>query len=417
MSSARPPRVQKPSADLRIVLIDQSPLRESAGKEARKKMGEVHKLSIKLEEFNRTIRPAYERWESEHLGPLVDEERHLSAKISHLEHFISQASLEALFTGRDPYTIYEEWVDANPEWNEGQSKNAEGSDAGPGHGEDAGNPRTHAREEEEAARFSEEEQAFRSYMRFACGEDPDSLGKRQYQRLFNEYRRWREKLGGGCSSKTKSKDIPARIKEIYRILVRRLHPDTGKAAPDPQLERLWHDLQEAYVAMDLERMEVLLAITDLHESGDAMRSTLYHLRKVARKMAVTARELKARYREARESEAWMFWHAVDRKKFGAKIRADIETRIDHSKKHIAALEEKIEVWKKKSEAPKQPKRSPATNPPKPTKPKPTKPKTTKSKTTTTKKSPPVFGQAVDENRGGVQAKQQHSSSRQTSFDF
>src|SRR5439155_978861 len=45
--------------------------------------------------------------------------------------------------------------------------------------------------------------------------------------------------------------IDPRIKEIYRRLVRRLHPDL-RADGDASVSSLWHEVQEAYVAGDVE---------------------------------------------------------------------------------------------------------------------------------------------------------------------
>ncbi|MFM8830279.1 MAG: hypothetical protein ACKOHM_04650, partial [Spartobacteria bacterium] len=85
-SPAPEPRFVKLSSDRRIILLDQEPLREEAGRAARKKIGEMEKLASSLEEFEKTILPAYSRWEEETLGPLLAEERQLNAKIDHLEH-------------------------------------------------------------------------------------------------------------------------------------------------------------------------------------------------------------------------------------------------------------------------------------------------------------------------------------------
>ena len=57
-----------------IVLVDQHPLREAAGQEAQELLREVDRLHAVLNEFDRTIQPNYERWESENLAPLLEEE-------------------------------------------------------------------------------------------------------------------------------------------------------------------------------------------------------------------------------------------------------------------------------------------------------------------------------------------------------
>jgi hypothetical protein len=333
------PRFVKLSSDRRIILLDQEPLRAEAGRAARKKIGEMEKLSSSLEEFEKTILPAYMRWEEETLGPLLAEERQLNAKIDHLEHLLSTASLEALFTGRDPSEIYADIAREQQEWEERQA----------GGEPDRSEPESEPEPEEDPdakREFTDEEREFRSYVRYAIGEDPDYFDKRQYKKLFNEYREWKKRREEDCGSATQKKqDIPARVKELYRVLVRRLHPDTGKSRKDPNTQRLWHDLQNAYAAMDVERLEVLLALTDLHESGSAIRSTLYHLRKVAKEMERTVRDLKNRFREARSSPAWQFWHADNRQKVGAKMRAAVEARIRDAKNHIATLEQQIDFWK------------------------------------------------------------------------
>ncbi len=142
------------------MLIDQQPLREEAGGEAKRIMCEVHEHAEQLAEFDRTIRPAYERWEAENLGPLLDEERRLHAKIADLEHRINFADIESLFTGRDPFEIFEE---SGQESEEPESETAAEEEEPPEPDPDEG--------------FDPEERDFRSYVRFIFGDDPDALSK------------------------------------------------------------------------------------------------------------------------------------------------------------------------------------------------------------------------------------------------
>jgi DNA replication initiation complex subunit (GINS family) len=350
------PRVQY-SKDRRIVLLDQQPLREEAGGEAKRILREVNEHAEKLAEFDRTILPAFERWEAETLGTLLDEERRLKFKISELEGLLEFADFEALFTGRDPYEIFEEaqreFANDTP-----RSQDAAHDDAPPPEPEPDFKP-----EPDPDEGFDPEERDFRSYVRFVFGDDPDSLGKRKYQRLFEDYRRWREKMGAGRSaSRPDSKDAPARVKEIYRILVRRLHPDTGRDRSNPQTRRLWDDLQDAYASQDLERLEVLLAITDLHENGSAVRSTLYHIRQVARQLRTQLDGLKLRLLQAKKSPAWTLWHAKNRESAEKKLRATVEKRVESAKIQLADLEAEVARWKEEADRKKARKRRPKPDP-------------------------------------------------------
>ena len=346
------------SKDRRIVLIDQIPLRQEAGREARKKMREAARLNESLLEFERTIRPGYERWERDHLSPLLDEEKSLDDEIKRLEIIIHRVHLESLWGNRSRHSVYK---DISREQGLAEREKQREQEARSRAADDPDD-----REEEEPESDGEEdlpdnERAFRSYLRFASGIDPDELHPREYKRMFAEFCRWRESRSGRSASaapESRSReDVALRVKELYRVLVRRLHPDSGGSHADPHRARLWHDLQDSYAAHDVERLEVLLAMTDLHKGTDALHTTLYHLRKVSRELGRTVRDLKGRLREARESQAWVFWHATDRDKAEKEIRSQIAGRIAEAKKYLAVLQREIAPWqggpqpRKKSRSP------------------------------------------------------------------
>ena len=364
-----PPLRVSYSKDRRIVLLDQQPLREEAGGEAKRILQEVNEHAEKLAEFDRTILPAFERWESKNLGPILDEERRLNSKISELERLLEFADFESLFTGRDPYEIFQE---AQREFAGDTPRNRrENPDDDDDFEHDFAEDEPPPRQPDPDEGFDPEERDFRSYVRFVFGDDPDSIGKRKYQRLFEDYRRWRQKMGVGQSARRDTQDTPGRVKEIYRILVRRLHPDTGRDRSNPQTRRLWDDLQDAYAQQDLERLEVLLAITDLHESGSAARSTLYHIRQVARQLRTQLDGLKLRLLQAKKSPAWSFWHSKNRQSAEKKLREAAEKRVQSAKTQLAQIESEVARWKAESESKKARKRAPkAKAKPDPTQPAP-----------------------------------------------
>ncbi len=363
--------VKKPephSKDRRIVLIDQGPLRKEADREARKKMKEAARLNESLLEFERTIRPGYERWERENLSTLLDEERRLDDEIKRLEIIIHRVHLESLWGRRTRGSVYK---DISREYEMAERARERRKDTG---ADDSGDPsnagedstREAGPDPDDEAGLPDNERAFRSYVRFASGIEPDELHPREYKRMFDEFCRWREsRMGGsvpGAADNRSREDVARRVKELYRVLVRRLHPDSGGSHADAHRARLWHDLQEAYEALDLERLEVLLAMTDLHEGADALRTTLYHLRKVSREMARTVRDLRGRLRDARESQAWIFWHATDRDKVAKEFRYKIATRIQEAKKYLVVLQKEMAPWQAAPQARKKSRpRSPGQN--------------------------------------------------------
>ena len=58
----------------------------------------------------------------------------------------------------------------------------------------------------------------------------------------------------------------ARLKELYRAVVRRLHPDRQREMTVQKTE-WWHQAQAAYEAGDVEQLEVILTLCEIGESG------------------------------------------------------------------------------------------------------------------------------------------------------
>src|SRR5204863_7222767 len=89
------------------------------------------------------------------------------------------------------------------------------------------------------------------------------------------------------ASATEPGTIDPRVKEIYRRLVRRLHPDL-RADGDATVSSRWHEVQEAYAAGDVARMELPLALSESSDAPGAgttapqMRSVLAGVRRSVR---------------------------------------------------------------------------------------------------------------------------------------
>ena len=372
-----------PHAEYRIVPIDSTPLCNEALGAARTAMREISRLNKQIAEFERTIEPAFSRWERDNIGELLSRESELEAKIEALSELIEFATMQAFFTGKDPYEIYAKAAKGKAS-SAPEDKHAEATED------------TDQREDEARARdagYSPEEQDFRAHLRTIFGRDPDSMRKAEYRHMFSEYKTWRAKFEEttAAAASAKAKDIPARIKELYRHLVRRLHPDSGTQA-DPFFASLWHDLQEAYNNRDLERLEILLTITEVNKGGDSINSSLYHIRLVAKKMTSTLFGLEKRFAGIRKSDAWKFWHVNDRRQAEIKFRKAAKERVEDAEMDLAKLEAEIAHWK--SEAlQKQP------NPPR------------KSDL----KSPKPLGSSLQKT--SLRKKSPSSTTSQTSFDF
>jgi hypothetical protein len=99
--------------------------------------------------------------------------------------------------------------------------------------------------------------------------------------------------------------VDARVKELYRKLVRRLHPDL-RADGSTDVSALWHEVQEAYAASDIARMEILLALGNIQSNRLDDETTLFQMRSVLAELDRSWRALEKSLLEAQEEDAWNF---------------------------------------------------------------------------------------------------------------
>ena len=348
------------SLDLRLVLIDQVPLRKNAEKEAKAGMKTMAKFRAELEEFENKVLPEFQRWESSTFGALLTEERELVARLAHLDELINQVSMESFFRGCHQHEAYA-LIMADRERAERRSEERR-SDDDPFDGPDE--------MEDEDDDLSPDERNFHEFLRGALGVDPEFLHPSEYDRMFHEFQR----MAGGDRGKTSHgglgehrpappPDKSSRVKELYRILARRLHPDSYDS--DASVSGLWHDLQDAYARGDVERMEILLAITDLHEGTDGSRTTLFHMRQVAREFARAVAALKKRLSQAKKTSAWKFRDLASRAVMEIKIRSELNRKLRCLREDVASQQALVDRWKKTSapRPPTPPRKKPTRQPP------------------------------------------------------
>ena len=99
--------------------------------------------------------------------------------------------------------------------------------------------------------------------------------------------------------------VDARVKELYRSLVRRLHPDL-RADGRSAVPALWHEVQEAYGASDVPRLEILLALSDIQANELGEGTSLSQMHSVLADLNRSLRALEKSMLEAEGEEAWNF---------------------------------------------------------------------------------------------------------------
>jgi hypothetical protein len=301
-----------------MVLVDAAPLRETAAAEALALMRETERLRGELEAFERVAVPEFERWKAVEFGTLLTGLRDTGAGMQRIEALLEAVHARAFFEGISPEEAYlreqaEETAAPRPEAGDAEHEDLDGEEI-PG--------------EEEMARGMLDE-----FIRDVFGLDPRDFPLEVYEEMLRDFRNPPRGGPGPAEAKRKGPLPPAprraepagpretRLKELYRQLARRLHPDAGgrSGAID-----LWHDFQEAHGRGDVERLEILVAVADLREGVDAAGSTLFHLREAAREFRRGVRALRKRLSAVHRSEAWQLWKGRNRAKLAHELRKKLQ---------------------------------------------------------------------------------------------
>ena len=82
-----------------------------------------------------------------------------------------------------------------------------------------------------------------------------------------------------------------RLKELYRAVVRRLHPDSQQEMTAQKTE-WWHQAQAAYEAGDAEQLEVILTLCQIGDSGTTAHTSASLLQRITAQLKSSLREIK-----------------------------------------------------------------------------------------------------------------------------
>jgi hypothetical protein len=194
---------------------------------------------------------------------------------------------------------------------------------------------------------------FEEYVVQELGVNPEQLNRREYDRLFKEFKR---KLSGKDTEPKPRKAAPpprpvkgsavapeARVKELYRMLVRRLHPDT-RADGDATVAEVWHEVQAAYASGDVERLEALLAFADVREKRFGPHTSFAQMRAVFSELVRTLQALRRSIGEARKAPAWNFTRMLDRVALERQTRVELTRDLVRRRAELADITRVLENW-------------------------------------------------------------------------
>jgi hypothetical protein len=271
---------KKRSTDRRTILLDERPMRQKAASECGRALARLDKSKAAWKRFQQNEQPAFSRWMISTFETLLSRVGAIEAALAEKESLVYEVEMEMIFGGARSWRVACREV-----------RNRRDQKPSPDDPEGVPPPPPPRDEEkfdpsdfEHIAEF-EQEELFEDFLRVVMGMNPDKLKDRTYALRFAEFKA--DVLGKERPPRQPAPPAPppkpeqSRLEELYRQLVRRLHPDT-QSENDSAVSALWHEVQEAYGLDNVERLEMLLALTDLQANTARVQrschSLLYPLR-------------------------------------------------------------------------------------------------------------------------------------------
>ncbi len=311
-----------------LVRVDGTGIRKKIKKDYEKALRDLDNSRRVLDRFQQTDQPQFTRWLNRHFGVLLTELRELNLKMAGDEAIIFMVQNEVMFGGGSYARAYKRVMELrdNPEPpppspSPGGERDRGQSGAGP----DWENP-----------------------------DEPDDPLKSIFEEMFGELgpeeRPWEEpgrKVGQPPQAAAPA-HVSKRLKELYRAVVRRLHPDSQREMTAQKME-WWHQAQSAYEAGDAEQLEVILTLCEIAESGTTAHTSASLLQRITARLKSSLREIKRQITQRRREPAWNFSGRTDHAAMAEQVRRELTGELMMMRRRWMDTQEMIAKWKAAAE--------------------------------------------------------------------
>ncbi len=344
------------SATYAIVIIDQGPLRSAAGAKCSAVLARLEEARAAWHRFEREDKRGFVRWRAREFGPLLSELRDLEAQIRELEALVHEVEMEMRRGFFDPASAYQRVMfrRENPSTHEDEPAPRSRGQSGAG-------------EDRKLSEF-EQEALFQEWVHKFIGTNPDKLDDAAYETTFEAFKthmfrsapagprptdnfRRHEQARRVRDEEEEPPATPAdvRVKELYRLLVRRLHPDL-RADGNAAASALWHEVQEAYAATDIAQLEILLALSDISAERFSDQTSVAQMQAVLAELERALFALEDSLRQARNDDAWDFARAGALPGLNERVRRDLEASLRIRGERLVLLKRTITEWARPTQA-------------------------------------------------------------------
>jgi hypothetical protein len=336
-----------------IVLLDQEPLRATVAADCTSAMARLDQARAGWHHFERKDKPAFARWRAREFGVLLSTAREVEEQIRDAQKLVHEVEMEMRRIFQDASSAYQRVMFRRAHPAEAAEEEAEFS-------------RDKRGDLRKVSDF-EQEALFQEWVKNSLGTNPDKMDDEAYSTTFEAFKshmfrgsmeeaRARNSTRSGKAPPVTPRDPPTalglteeeaapadvRVRELYRRLVRRLHPDL-RADGSTAVSALWHEVQEAYAASDVARMEILLALNDI-EANRMAAQTLAQLNAVRVELRRAWRALEKSLLEAEGEDAWNFARIGPNAGLRVRVERQLKSDLAARTQRLDLLTRTIAEW-------------------------------------------------------------------------
>jgi hypothetical protein len=315
-----------------LVRVDGTAARNKIKRDYEKAKRDLDSTRRQLDQFQQADLPQFTQWLNSHFGALLTELRELSQKLAVDEALVFAVENEVFFGGGSHARAYKRVIEArdnpSPPPPPGEDDPAD-RDQGP----------FGARPEfEEFEEFEGGEDPLEAFFNAMFGESGPGEGARHKK----------GPPGGPRPEPARHTAAATRLKELYRALVRRLHPDSQQEMTAQKTE-WWHQAQAAYEAGDADQLEVILTLCEIGESGTTVHTSASLLQRITAQMRSSLREIRRQVAERRRDPAWGFSRRADREVLALQTRRTLMSDLQELRERWQETQDMIAGWKAAAE--------------------------------------------------------------------
>lgn len=335
--------------DCRIILVEQEPLRETAAANCTSAKARLERARLAWHRFERKDKPAFVRWRAREFGALLSKAREVETQIRDAQTLVHEVEMEmrrgfqdahtayqrVMFRRENPAMVVEEEVEIHRERRDASNKLSE----------------------------FEQEALFQEWVQRSLGTNPDKMDDEAYSTSFEAFKSHmfrsapEEPRPRNINRPSARKGIPEdaeeeeaeegmvdpRVKELYRVLVRRLHPDLREDA-SAAVSGLWHEVQEAYAASDVAQMEILLALVDIESNTMGAQTSIGQMRAILVELERAWRALEKSLLEAEREDAWNFAQSGPNDDLRVRVERQLKSDLAGRTLRLDVLTKTIAAW-------------------------------------------------------------------------